>query len=196
MFYSETAGAKRRGLVVMRAKDGQKLRCEPHSCPSDLDIQKINTVYQCNNRLTHETTTTQISRNIRTRRTTKRYETKVCASLKWKSASEIVIQNDNPVVLERIGGVYPVYICRAEPIRGEGVMFGTHELFGCKIKLNYGNKGYIYAQSFHILTNPSKIKLIWVRAKSPPKNAVLKRSGFYVTKCNRSKSCNYLICSN
>jgi len=131
MFYEESDGAKSPGLVVMRAKNGQKLRCEPHSCPTDLDIQKINTVYQCKNRRTNPPTITQIIR------TTKRHQTNVCILLKRKSFSKIVHQIHNPFLFERIRDqfpyrIYPAYICR------------NRNIFGSKIKRKLAVLGYTY----------------------------------------------------
>jgi len=48
MHYGEYAFSKN-GLMTIKAKNGQKLGCSQTGmkCPTDLDIEKINIVYNC-----------------------------------------------------------------------------------------------------------------------------------------------------
>ncbi len=193
MFYEGNAAAKRPGLTVMKAKSGQELRCKPHSCPTELDIEKINKVYNCKqNDSKTGTTNFEIS--------TEKLETNNCISLVWKSRQQMEKETNNPVVFQEINGEM-IYICRAKLWNGD-IILGKVDKYGCKgTKISGFSWDFV---KYDTLTNPNNVKIEWIRASNPPKNAVFvgKKGNRheFVRKCTynfMTKTCldmKYLIC--
>ncbi len=195
MFYEGNSAAKRPGLTVMRAKSGQELRCKPHLCPTELDIQKINKVYNCEQN-DRKTETIKHSYEI----SIKKLETNSCTSLEWKSRQQMEKETNNPVVFEEMNGKM-VYICRAKLWNGD-VILGKVGKYGCRgTKISGFSWNFI---KYDTLTNPNNVKIKWIQASNPPKNAVFAgkegNRDVFVRKCIynlKTKSClnmKYLIC--
>jgi hypothetical protein len=195
MFYEENAAAKRPELTVMKAKSGQVLRCKPHSCPTKLDIEKINKVYNCKQN-DSKTGTTKPSDEI----SIEKLETNNCTSLEWKSRQQMEKETNNPVVFQEMNGEM-VYICRAKLWNGD-VILGKVDKNGC-----WGTNISGFSWNFikyDTLNNLNNVKIKWIRASNPPKNAVFAgkkgNRDVFVRKCIynlKRKTClnmKYLIC--
>jgi len=190
MFYEESSGAKSPELTVMTAKNGQTLRCQPHLCPTELDVKKINTVYQCEN----------VDRDSEFLDTQNQSQKQNCTSLKWKSFDRLKKKIDNPVTFKQTRGV-KLYICRARV---------SNRIYALGVFYKYGCRGTNLSPffwnlfEFDVLTNPNNVQINWISAKSPPENAVpvsnTNQNDSYVIKCasdRNSRHClhtKYLIC--
>jgi len=196
MFYEENAAAKSPELTVMKAKNGQKLRCKPHSCPTKLDVEKINKVYQCKN-ADHDSTLSNAFDHFQDKNQSQKQN---CTSLKWKYFDLIQKETDNPVVFKQVRGER-VFVCRARTSNGKYAL-GIFYKYGCRgAPMSPFFWNFI---QFDVLTNPNNVQIDWISANSPPKNAVLvtnrSKNPFYVIKCMSDRSSGhcldikYLIC--
>jgi len=189
MFYEGNVGAIASNKQVMKAKNGEELRCKPHECPTELDIIKINTVYNCQDYLTKIPQVNNISGPNNTHS---------CPLLRWKTRINVQ-QSDNPVVSRKIG--HSTHLtCRALLFNGE---FKSGETNGDNSKciITYIGLGFSwFFSSYDLLINPFNQTIEWRKLDATTIKSNYEFDGrnmmtvdtnkgkkTYVTKCSQSK---------
>jgi hypothetical protein len=198
MFYESDLAAKSPHMKVMKAKSGEELRCKPHLCPTELDIIKINTVYNCHN---YKTNVSQVINGSAINNSLTSNSTHSCSSLKWKTRKQFE-EKENPVI-SRKSRDENHFICRALTFNGE-LRSGETNSDNTKCIITSSAFGFGFSWTFidyEILVNPLNITIKWQEIDDQNIGSISKQNfvdsvlvernnenNVYVTKCSKSKS--------